>query len=130
MNGKNVMFTIVISFISLFLAGVSFAQEMPHVIDFELEIEMKDNSKYDIEYELFDDRYEAEYQVPNSNSLYGKEAKAMIEPLLQRLELTPDADVNKVREDILSIFTINKSKVDELELEVKFSNGQKLKIDQ
>lgn len=120
--------SIVLTFLLHMPNGVYHAKTMPNVIDFELEIEMKDSSKYDIEYEVFGQQFKAEYQVPNSPAIYGEDAKAMIEPLLHKLQLTPNMDKEKLQESILSIFTINKKRMEEFELEVKFSGGEKIKI--
>lgn len=120
--------SILLTFLLIIPNEVYQAETILEVIDFELEIEMKDNSKYDIEYEVFDKQFKAEYQVPNSSPIYGKDAKAMIEPLLHKLQLTPNVDKEKLQENIISIFTINKKRIEEFELEVKFSNGQKIKI--
>lgn len=119
-----VLFTV---FLMVFGSGnVVFAQE---VIEFELEIELKDHQEYDIEYEVKGDRYEAEYQVPGSAKIYGEEAKAKIDPLLEQLNLQPDMNETDLREQIISYFDINENNIDEFELEVDFSDGQKIKID-
>lgn len=105
---------------------IAFAQE---VIDFELEIELKNFEKYDIEYEVKGDYFEAEYQVPGSRTIYGEEAKVMIEPLLDQLQLEPRMNKKELRKQILTIFNIDEKDIDEFELEVKFSDGKKLKIE-
>lgn len=119
-----VLFTVL--FMVVGIGNTVFAQE---VIEFELEIELKDQQEYDIEYEVKGDRYEAEYQVPGSAKIYGEEAKAMIDPLLEQLNLQPGMNKKELREQIISIFNIDPKNIDEFELEVDFSDGQKIKID-
>lgn len=108
------------------IGNVVFAQE---VIEFELEIELKDHQEYDIEYEVKGDRYKAEYQVPGSEKIYGEEAKEMIDPLLEQLTLQPDMNKNDLRKQIISILEIDEKNIEEFELEVEFSDGSKIKID-
>lgn len=105
---------------------VVFAQE---VLEFELEIELQDREKYDIEYEVKGEQFEAFYQVPGSSPLYGDEAKAMLDPLLAQLQLQPDMNKRDLQEQILSIFSIEADQVNEFELEVEFSDGSKIEID-
>src|SRR5690625_3808173 len=112
-----VLFTVL--FMVVGIGNTVFAQE---VIEFELEIELKDQQEYDIEYEVKGDRYEAEYQVPGSAKIYGEEAKAMIDPLLEQLNLQPGMNKKELREQIISIFNIDPKNIDEFELEVDFSD--------
>src|SRR5690625_498724 len=105
---------------------VVFAKE---VLEFELEIELQDSEKYDIEYEVKGEQFEAFYQVPGSSPLYGDEAKAMLDPLLAQLQLQPDMNKRDLQEQILSIFSIEADQVNEFELEVEFSDGSKIEID-
>lgn len=124
---KKLRISIFVTFL-LMVYGVGsniFAQEL---IDFELEIELKDFEKYDIEYEVKGDMYEAEYQVPGSRTIYGEEAKAMIDPLLEQLNLQPAMNKKDLKEQIMSIFNIDRKNIEEFELEVKFSDGNKIKI--
>lgn len=123
---KPILAIFTVLFMVFSLGNIVFAQEL---IDFELEIELKDHEKYDIEYEIRDGMYEAEYQVPGSATIYGEEAKAMIDPLLEQLNLQPNMNKKDLREQIISIFSIDQKEIDEFELEVKFSDGSKIKID-
>jgi hypothetical protein len=109
--------------------GISTVEAAPKVVDFELEIELKNNTEYDIEYEVESNKIEAKYKVPGSSAKYGQEARSMVETLLNQLSLSPDTNKEALRNQILSILQVNPNDVNEFELEVKFDNGQKLKID-
>src|SRR5699024_8533233 len=109
MRIKNITVAFAFSLILTVSLGMTNVWAAPEVIDFELEIELKDNTKYDIEYEVRGDMFEAEYQVPGEPTIYGEDAKAMIEPLLQELALTPDANKKELEEQILSFYRIDKN---------------------
>ncbi|ARK29260.1 YusW family protein [Halalkalibacter krulwichiae] len=109
--------------------GVTKVDAAPNVIDFELEIELKDHTKIDIEYEVENNKIEAKYKVPGSATKYGQDALVMIEPLLKELKLTPNVNGAELKTQTLSIFEVNVNDIDEFELEIKFDNGQKVKID-
>jgi hypothetical protein len=115
--------------IVLGVLGISNVEAAPKVVDFELEIELKNNTEYDIEYEVESNKIEAKYKVPGSSTKYGQEAQSMVETLLNQLNLSPDTNKEELKKQILSILQVNPNDVDEFELEVKFDNGQKLKID-
>ena len=123
---RKILFAL--SFLVMISFGISNVLAAPVIIEFELEIELKDNTKFDMEYEVRGDMFEAEYQVPGSPTLYGEDAKSMIDALLKQLELTPDMNKKDVKKKILTTFDIDNSNVDEFELEVRFSDGKRLKI--
>ncbi|QOY36901.1 YusW family protein [Anaerobacillus isosaccharinicus] len=123
-----VIFTLFV--LSFMTAQSVYATTIPTIIDFEIEIELKDNTKYDIEYEVKAvDKIEAKYSVPGSVTAHGKNAVAIIEPLMKELELKPKMDQENLKQKILEILSINKTDVEDFELEVKFDNGEKIKID-
>lgn len=129
LHHKLIKMGIGFSMILLLVLGVNqviFAQE---VLEFELEIELQDREKYDIEFEVKGEQFEAFYKVPGSSPLYGDEAKAMIDPLFEQLQLNPDINKRDLQEQILSIFTIDPDQVREFELEIEFSDGSKIEID-
>lgn len=109
--------------------GISNVEAAPKVVDFELEVELKNNTEYDIEYEVEGNKIKAKYKVPGSATKYGQEAQSMVETLLKQLNISPDSNKEKLKNQILSILQVNPNDVDEFELEVKFDNGEKLKID-
>lgn len=128
MKSRILLTTLALSFI-VAIVGYGNVHAVSEIIDFELEIELNDNSKYDIEYEVRGTMFEAEYQIPESNTLYGEEAKAMIEPLLTKLELTPNMNKKKLKDQILSLYQLDENNIVDFDLEVKFKDGKKLEID-
>ncbi|UOE93849.1 YusW family protein [Alkalihalobacillus sp. LMS39] len=116
-------------FVMLGALGISNVEAAPKVVDFELEVELKNNTEYDIEYEVEGNKIKAKYKVPGSATKYGQEAQSMVETLLKQLNISPDSNKEKLKNQILSILQVNPNDVDEFELEVKFDNGEKLKID-
>jgi len=129
MKKRTLAVTYVLLTTIFFSLGSISAFVAPEVIDFELEVELKDRQKYDIEYEVRDGMFEAEYQVPGAETIYGEEAKAMIDPLLEQLDLQPNKNKKDLMEQIIAIFEIDQESIDDFELEVKFGDGKKIKID-
>jgi hypothetical protein len=124
---KRMIVTFLVSFI--ICVGGSTLAASPKIIDFEIEVELKNNRKYDIEYELkAPDKIEAKVSVPGSVTLHGKNAIEKIEPLLKKLNLTPVSDQQKLKATLLSMLKINKKDILDFELEVKFDTGEKIKI--
>lgn len=127
MKRKTLKSVILLTIALLFfgLGNVVFAQD---VLEFELEIELTNQQEYDMEYEIKGDQFKAEYEEPGSPKIYGEEAKAKIEPLIEQLNLQPEMDVDELRKQILSILEIDEATVAEFELEVEFSDGREIKI--
>ncbi|KHF41955.1 YusW family protein [Halalkalibacter okhensis] len=130
MKGKFLIRAFVSCLIVLGALGTSNVEAAPKMVDFELEIELNNHTEYDIEYEVENDKIEAKYKVPGSATLYGQEAQAAIEPLLNQLSLSPNSNKQELKKQILAILQVNPNDVDEFELEVKFDSGPKLKIDE
>lgn len=128
MKTKSSAVLLGLAFVMMFFIGSLNVFAAPDMIDFELEIELKDGTKYDIEYEVKGAVFEAEFQTPGIPTVYGEDAKSKIEPLLEILELTPGMNKRKLKQHILTVFSIDESSVDEFELEVKFSDGKKIKV--
>lgn len=108
------------------VGGNSFAES--NIVDFEIEIEMENSTKYDIEYEVRGNKIEAKYAVPGSVTLHGKNAVEVIEPLFQQLSLKPDINLETLKANVLTMFEINEDYVNDFEIEVKFNSDEKIKI--
>ncbi|MCT8137004.1 hypothetical protein H1D32_04180 [Anaerobacillus sp. CMMVII] len=129
MKLKYIVMAFTLCLVVLGASGMSVVEAAPKVIDFELEVELKNDTEYDIEYEVKGERIEAKYKVPGQATKYGQEAQALIEPLLNQWNVSPDINKEELKKQILSTLQVNPIDVDEFELEVKFDNGQNLKID-
>lgn len=126
---KYVLKVLVFTFIIWLGAGMT-GFSAPAIVDFEIEIELKNNLKYDIEYEVKQgDKIEAKYAIPGEVTQYGKNAVKAVEALLQELNVTPESDQKQLVSDVLRILRIKESDVDDFELEVKFEDGKKIDID-
>ncbi|MET3504898.1 YusW family protein [Halalkalibacter oceani] len=99
------------------------------VADFELELELKSNAKYDIEYESKAGRIEAKYQAPGEAVLTGEEAAPKAKAFIDALALTPDITEQQVIDQVLSQLNVNQADVAELDIDVEFADGKKLDIE-
>ncbi|KGA96795.1 hypothetical protein AJ85_04995 [Alkalihalobacillus alcalophilus ATCC 27647 = CGMCC 1.3604] len=116
----------VLSFLVLFslpvLANVT-------IVDFELEIELKDGQKYDLEYEVKPQYVVAKYRVPNVETTYGAQAQASIEAMFQEVPMSAGTSKRDLKNSILNYFNINNRDVEDFEIEIKFSDGTKLEFE-
>ncbi|WP_368504902.1 YusW family protein [Alkalihalophilus sp. As8PL] len=74
----------------------------PSIMDFELEIALKDGNKYVLEYELKGSAIEAKYQVPGEPVVYGQEAATKVQDFMFKLALTPSSNRDEVINTTLS----------------------------
>ncbi|WP_096440031.1 YusW family protein [Alteribacter populi] len=109
--------------------GADLGHAAPNVIDFELEIEMKDNNKYDIEYEVNGTQIEAKYQVPGEPVLYGQDAVQKVEEFISKLDLSPETGRQEAIDRVLEQLGLNQADIDDFELEVDFEGGQELDVE-
>jgi hypothetical protein len=130
MNVKSRLFfsMIVCCLIALGALAV-YVEAAAKVVDFGLEIKMQDHTEYEMEYEIKNDKIEATYKVTGTPTKHGQDAQAMIEPFLQELNLTADANKEEVKKQILLILQLNPDDVKKFELEVTFNDGSKFKIE-
>ncbi|WP_332629493.1 YusW family protein [Halalkalibacter flavus] len=110
--------------------GLGRVEASPTIIDFELEIEMKDGQEYEIEYEMKKNQIEAKYAVPRSVTVYGQEALPKIELFLKQISLVPEVDKEELMNQIFTAFKIDKKDIEEIEVDVKFDGGKRLKFEQ
>ncbi|MEC2070366.1 YusW family protein [Alkalihalophilus marmarensis] len=127
MRLKWVMCTLL--FIGLLAGTATSVLAAPNIIDFELEVDLKDGKKYDLEYEMNGSTVEAKYLIPGEPALYGQEAAPKVKEFMDSLALTPSSKQDTVITDVLSKFGINREDVKEFELEVDFENGAELEIE-
>ncbi|MCM3763196.1 YusW family protein [Alkalihalobacillus oceani] len=100
-----------------------------NIADFELELKLKNNDKYDIEYEVEGDRIEAKYQAPGEAVLYGEEAATKASTLIEALALTADMTEQQVIDRVLSQLNVNQADVSELDIDAEFTDGKQIDID-
>jgi len=120
---------LIMSILLFTCATVSDVEAASKLIDFELEIEMKNDDEYELEYEVKKDSIEAKYQIPGKTTVYGQEAIDQMKPFLGQLELSQSVNQVVLMNQILKVLKVDPKNVDEFELKVKFEDGKKLKID-
>ncbi|OLO37059.1 hypothetical protein BTR23_14080 [Alkalihalophilus pseudofirmus] len=126
---KSILLPFIVAFLFSTYIGIGMVQAAPTIVDFELEVELKDNTKFDIEYEVKGNTFEAKYQVPGKPVLYGQDAKVEVDKILSQLSITPDVDKNALKAQTLSLLKVDPNNISDYELEVKFDTGQKLEIE-
>lgn len=100
--------------------------------EFELEAKWSDKQKIKMKYKNKDGKLEAEVESESDEGkekIKGEEAAEMIEDLLDQAALTEDMSKSEVLEYILSALRIDKDKLNELEIKVKFSGGKEVEIE-
>ncbi|GAE26565.1 hypothetical protein JCM9140_2646 [Halalkalibacter wakoensis JCM 9140] len=100
----------------------------PTIVDFEIEIELKDGTEYEIEYAMKSSKIQAKYVVPREVALFGEEALPKVEAFFQKVNVIPDANKEKLIAEALRAFGIDVKDVDEFELDVIFDGDKKLTI--
>ncbi|OLN23647.1 hypothetical protein BTO30_03505 [Domibacillus antri] len=93
----------------------------------EIELELKDGSEIEIEFESKRGNVKAEVKT-DGEKYKGDEAITQIEQYLAEWNLTPDMTEEEIKTIILSSFA--DAELDEINIELKFSNGTKLEWEQ
>lgn len=119
MKLEKIVFTLLVIFLALGIATHS-GHAALNVADFELEIDLKNGNKYDVEYEARDNQIEAKYQVPGESVLYGQQARPKAESFIGQLALTPTMNQQQVVDKVLAYFRINQEDIDKFDLDVEF----------
>lgn len=124
-------FTMVFFALLCFIVFATGGLASANIADFELELKLKNNDKYDIEYEVEGDRIEAKYQVPGEAVFYGEEAATKASTLIEELALTADMTEQQVINQVLSRLNVNQADVSELDIDIdiEFTDGKKIDID-
>ncbi|MDT8859720.1 YusW family protein [Alkalihalobacillus sp. MEB130] len=130
MKRNSMMVAAILTFLLVGFISLDHAQASPTIIDFELEIELKDGTEYEIEYDVKKNQIEAKYAVPGEVVTYGQEALPKIEQIFKQVNLVPNVEKDVVIKELLNVFHIDRKAVSEFELDVKFDGGQRIKIDE
>ncbi|RJR09541.1 hypothetical protein C4588_04850 [Candidatus Parcubacteria bacterium] len=89
---------------------------------FDLDVEYKDNKKYEADFEA-EGNGEAEIEdTINDHTLKGDEAYKEISPMLEQLKIDANSDEQEVVTQVLEVFGLEKDYT-EFELEVTFNDG-------
>jgi hypothetical protein len=102
------------------------------VREFKVDIKLVDKGQLKIAYKHEGEKVKAEIEKKTDNekeSLKGESAAQLIESLLDELALTEDMDKDEVLELVLSVLNITQDDVKDLNIEVKFSDGEELEIE-
>lgn len=102
------------------------------ISELELKAELQDGSEVKLEYKVKKDKVNAvvEQKLGKSKTkLVGNEAKAYIEKLLQQVNLSDSMSKEDALKALLAALGIDQTKLDELELKVKFTNGKSIQVE-
>lgn len=89
---------------------------------FDLDVEYKDNKKFEADYETVGNG-EAEIEdTVNDKTLKGDDAYKELSPLLEQLKIDANSDEQEVVTQVLEVFSLEKDYT-EFELEVTFADG-------
>lgn len=102
------------------------------IMEFEFEAELAGKEKIKLEYK--NKKGTAQAQVEKSSKkdkekLNGHKAVQYMEDLIAEVGLTESMSSKEAVDKLMTALDIDKNQVDELELEVKFSNGKQMKIE-
>ncbi|WP_269058676.1 S-layer homology domain-containing protein [Paenibacillus validus] len=99
---------------------------------FELEAKLSDKEKMELEYKNKGGRIEAELKIvsqKDNQKLKGQEAADAIEKLVTNAGISENMDKKEVVDKILSALNVDKDKLKELKLKIKFSSGKEVKVE-
>lgn len=102
------------------------------IMEFEFEVELTGKEKIKLEYK--NKKGSAQAQVEKSSKkdkekLNGSKAVQYMEELIAKVGLADSMSSKEAVDKLMTALDIDKNQVEELELEVKFSNGKQLKIE-
>ncbi|WP_442601707.1 S-layer homology domain-containing protein [Paenibacillus sp. KN14-4R] len=102
------------------------------ISEFDAKIEYGKHSEYKLKYKNKGNKVEAQIENQTENGKEKvKDAQAVktVENLLQKAALSDKMSKEEVTNKILAALNVDKNKVQELELKIKFANGKELKIE-
>jgi hypothetical protein len=101
------------------------------IVELEVKVEFGGKDEYKLEYKNDDGKIKAEIKHETDSSeqkLEGEEAVTAVETFIEQLALTPDMGKEEIVEKVLSALQAAEDGFQELEIEIKFSNGTKIEI--
>jgi len=113
------------------LDQASYNQNLAGIYEMELKIKYGQDNEYQLKYENDDGKTKAKIQSKlrhRNHVLNGPEGVKAAEELLEQFDLSPEMSKGEILSRILEALDISIDDVEELEMEIKFSNGTKTKI--
>ncbi|BAB06708.1 YusW family protein [Halalkalibacterium halodurans] len=122
-------FVLLLGFSCFFISmNQSISYATPSIIDFELEMVLKDYSTYDIEYEMSENVLDATYNVPNEPTIKGQEAVEKVQSFIGTLQLLPSTSNMQAVQNVLTQLQLSKDDIHFFKLEATFDGGATLNI--
>ena len=103
-------------------------QSQGQITNFDLEIEVANQDKVDIDFEVERAETEATYSVDGEENLKGAEALSQIELMFNELNLTKDVNEDEIIDQVLTYFNINPADVTDFDLDIEFDYQEKIDI--
>lgn len=103
-----------------------------NLLELKIELELGNKDKMKFKYKNKKGKVEGEIETGSRDQKVktkGKEAVAQVEELIDQMSLSSDMTKEEIVETVLSVLQVEGNKFKELEIEVKFSNGKKVKIE-
>lgn len=114
------------------LSSEDINEQIAAVQKLEIEVEQDADTEYKIKYKSKKGKVSAKVERKTKNGkekLEKEEAKQALEALLHTLALTPDMDEQQVTERVFVALDLDRTSFIEVEIEVSFANGKKVKIE-
>lgn len=102
-----------------------------NLVELEIEVDGWDR-EYEVEYKNKKGKIEAEIKNKvdgHETKVKGQDAVKQVEELIQQLALTSDMTKDEIVASVLKTLQIEEGKYEELEIEIKFTNGKKVEIE-
>jgi major membrane immunogen (membrane-anchored lipoprotein) len=103
-----------------------------NLLELKIELEYGNKEKIEMKYKNKKGKVEGEIETKSKDhkeKVKGQEAVAQLEGIIEQLSLSSTMTNGEMLERVLSVLQVDKNKLEELEIEVKFSNGKKAEIE-
>jgi hypothetical protein len=107
-------------------------EEHADILEFKVELESKAEQEFELKYKNNDGKIDAKIEQEsdgNEIEIKGEQAIKQAEDFMTSLDLAADITEEDLQKNVLNALEVNLADVKELEIKVKFSNGQKIKIE-
>lgn len=114
--------------------GEELSEEMASgIIELKVKAELKEDSELKLKYKNKDGKIRAEIEKGSDDSkekISGEEAATTLNAFINKLGITPDMTQSEILDQVLLALELDTNSFEELEIEIKFSNGKKVEIEQ
>lgn len=107
-------------------------EEHIDILELSIEIEWNNDEEYELSYKNRKGRISAKIESKidgRKQNTKGEEARKTVQQIINKLSLSPDMSKQEIVQAVLSVLDIKNKSYEELEIELKFSNGKKVEIE-